>query len=296
MFDLSSSQMYVPDMDCPDIMTVDDVEKMIASTKGRVLPLPGRPEYDASEQIMRATVNGWKAPSIECVEKVHGFLRALVSGEEYGLIDEAMNKRFQKITNFYVEITDQMLRERCSLTVQRVTECWEMEQQLYTSNDAHLQLIRSQFIDRIKSKITPDAKEDMLQSLKNLGVQTSALELLAKAGITQEKITIMQSARICSDRVIETIANAMAYFHLKAESYADIVSTHILFHLLEHFKSDLGNKLNKRIGVFNKSQDELHALFSEGADISKRREELQRRGERQREALNLINDHINYCT
>jgi len=105
----------------------------------------------------------------------------------------------------------------------------------------------------------------------------------------------MQSTRICSDRVIETIANAMAYFHLKAESYADIVSTHILFHLLGHFKNDLGHELNKRIGVFTKTDDELHNLFSEGADISKRREELQRRRERQREALNLINDHINYC-
>ena len=160
--------MYVPDMDCPDIMTVDDVEKMIASTKGRVLPLPGRPEYDTSEQIMRAAVNRWKAPSIECVEKVHDMLRTLVSGEEYGLIDETVTKRFQKINNVYVEITNDMLRERCSLTIQRVTECWEMEQQLYTSNDAPLLLMRSQLIERIKSKIKPDTKEDFVNGLISL--------------------------------------------------------------------------------------------------------------------------------
>jgi Dynamin central region len=296
MIALSSSQMYLPDMDCPDIMTVADVEKTIASTKGRVLPLPGRPEYDTSELIMRAAVNRWKAPSIECVEKVHDMLRTLVSGEN-GLIDEAVTKRFQKITNIYVEITDDMLRERCSLIIQRVTECWEMEQQLYTSNDTHLQFVRSQFIARIKNAIEPEGTiADLVNHLESLGgCNGMVLEQLAKFGITQESIAITRSTRICSDRVIETIANAMAYFHLKAASYADIVSTHILFHLLEHFNHDLGHELNKRIGVFTKTDDELHILFSEGADVSKRREELQRRRERQLEALNLMNGHINYC-
>lgn len=125
-------------------------------------------------------------------------------------------------------------------------------------------------------------------------MEATAAAKLANIGLTKDSLSIMQSKLECSDRIIETISNAMAYFQLKADSYIDCVCSHVLLYLLRDFAHDLGSELNKGIGVFTKSEDDLYRLFSEGDDVGRQREEIQRRGERQKEALKLINDHLGF--
>ncbi len=296
--------MYVPASNCRDVLSVDDVESMIEEAKGRVLPIPGRPEYDASEIIMRYFVNQWKEPSITLVERVHDILHSLVSEN---LVEQAVSNRFKKIKNKCQEITNDLLRERSSLTTDRVTNLWGMEQNLFTTKGEELRSIRNNFITWIKSAIVGDATMESsvssaITSLQSIqGVKEQLINLfsvpdvmahLAKIGLTKESLLLMNSNRVCSDKVIETIASAMAYFHLKAPAYGDSVGSHVLHHLLGDFVAELGNEVCKKMGVFSSPIGELHHLFSEGAEVGKYREELNRKRERQKEALNLINDHL----
>ncbi len=281
------SQTFVPDSSCGAVFSVDNVEEMIADAKGRVLPIPGRPEYDASEYIMKHAVNRWKVASTDCVEGVHGILHRCVSES---LVEQAVTNRFNKIKNLYVEITNDLLLEKKLLTIDRVTKRWEMEHNLFTTNGAKLQSFRNEFITSIKREI---AKSLKLVSQDTTKLPSPATPIDASRW-TSTLFDTSQSKLLCSDKVVETMANVMAYFHLKADAYADCVCSHVLFHLMGEFVTDLGNEVSRRIGVFSLSNDELHHLFSEGTAVSKYREELQRRTERQGKGLKLINDHLNH--
>jgi len=286
---------YVPDSthSQDEVLTVDDVEEMINASRGRVLPIPGRPEYDTSVYIMKQAIRQWKDPSISCARRVHDILRHLLSEGPDNLVEKIETlSRFKNMRNSYAKISTDLLLEHSRFTIERVEKLWDMEQYLFTTNVEALLDLRSTLISAIKNEIRQDPKEQFANALNDFSSEIFAK--LAAAGITKDHLSILQSRPLCSEKVVETMANAMAVFHLKSNIYADCVCSHILLHLVGDFTNGLGNKLNAKIGAFTKTEDELYHLFSEGADVMKFREELVRKRNRQKAGLELITSYLEF--
>jgi hypothetical protein len=99
-------------------------------------------------------------------------------------------------------------------------------------------------------------------------------------------------------QVIEVVAGALAFYHMKVKSFIDCACQTINYELLRSFTPDrpegnLESRLLDGLGLYaNGSNNQLHKHFWEGAGVKEQRESLQRRKERQEEALGLINSHL----
>jgi Dynamin central region len=253
--------MCLPDLFCPSVLTADDLEGMILAARGRILPLPGRAEYDTSEIIIQQVVEQWKALSVSCVNAVGSILRSFIAGNSDSLVYQAAISRFKRLHHELVETFVGLLHERSSLTLDRVIQRWEMEKQLFTTNGETLRSYRYKFTASIQHVIKPDVKESVETFFSNL--EATAAAKLANIGLTKDSLSIMQSKLECGDQIIETISNAMAYFQLKADSYIDCACSYVLLYLLRDFAHDLGSELNEGIGVLTKSEDDLYRVISE---------------------------------
>jgi hypothetical protein len=88
------------------------------------------------------------------------------------------------------------------------------------------------------------------------------------------------------------MAGALAYFKIKVTSFSDSMFENILFHLLDKFHVECEKVLRRELGVNHDDNKQLMRLVADDASLSKKRAKLEHDLARQKEALDLIRDHL----
>ncbi len=209
-FSNSAQKDYTADHNCASVYTVEDVRTTIRLARGRELPLPGKPQYDACESYILKSVNQWEAPAKECVQHVQGQLEELVVGTRDNSLLDTIPARFRPLRERAREIIYGLVAELGAVTLDRVHDLCVMQNHLFTFNEEAVAKARTEFIATIKAMIDKEDTESKFNRMEET-LRFQLLDGLQRLGMTKERLLMFSGLQQVEQHVRLWLVNEMFY-------------------------------------------------------------------------------------
>lgn len=126
--------------------------------KGREIPFPGPPEYEASKALIIGAIECWEDPVLKCNQEAGSKLSNRLVGTG-GVLSISISPRFRRLLSKVDDLASQFLEQRIDATKNRIETICQMELDLFTMNALEVQHLRRKMIKKVKTCCTRKFKQ-----------------------------------------------------------------------------------------------------------------------------------------